>query len=216
MTKILRLIEDWPLAGAVEMLPSGTPRSFYVAAGTVTINGKETGTDDGYVSTDKVTLQVGGNGATVWRWEVVDPAASTSFIGNRGAKILEGPIDEVLFQNGALIRLDSVAFPPGGIAMLHTHQGPGIRRLSEGSIRIDTQDDSGSYGPGGAWFETGPDEVFAQASEVNSSRFIRTMILPNNLLGSSSIAYAREEDKNKPKSQNYRGFGEVLIEDSNA
>ena len=127
MTKVLRLIEDLPLAGATAALPSDVPRSFYVAAGTVTINGTVVGADEGYVSTDELTLQVGESGATVWRWEVVDAASSASFIGNRGAVILDGPVDGALLDGGALIRLDSVAFPPNGTAMLHTHQGPGIR-----------------------------------------------------------------------------------------
>ena len=87
-----------------------------------------------------------------------------------------------------------------------------MRRLSEGTIRIDTLGNSCSYGPGGAWFETGPDQVFAQADETHDSRFIRTMILPGSLIGSSSLSYVREEDKSKPKSQIYRSFGEVVIE----
>ena len=62
------------------------------------------------------------------------------------------------------MRGDSVAFPPGGCAYLHRHQGPGIRCLVEGGIRIDTHGRSTSYGPGGAWYETGPDPVFAQAA----------------------------------------------------
>ena len=105
-----------------------------------------------------------------------------------------------------LIRLDSVAFPPGGTALLHTHQGPGIRCLREGDIRIDTEGRSSSYCPGGAWFESGPDPVFAQASTTVPSRFIRTMVLPRSLLGASSIRYVNDEDRNRPKSQTYRVF----------
>ena len=37
-----------------------------------------------------------------------------------------------------LVRCDRVDFPPGGVAYLHTHPGPGIRVLLEGSIRIDS------------------------------------------------------------------------------
>lgn len=214
VTKILRLIEDWPVAGTTETLPPGTPRALYVAAGAVSINGAEIGSDEGCVSIDELTIEVGDNGATVWRCEMVDAASPASFMGSRGATILEGAIDGALLQAGALIRLDSVAFPPNGTAMLHTHQGPGIRRVIDGTIRIDTEGNSSAYGPGGAWFETGPDEVFAQANETQSSRFIRTMILPDSLVGTSSISYARDEDKNKPKSQSYRGYGEVVLENS--
>ena len=55
-----------------------------------------------------------------------------------------------------LLRGDSVAFPPGGVAYLHRHQGPGIRCLIEGGIRIDTHGRSTSYGPGGAGSKPGP------------------------------------------------------------
>ncbi len=79
------------------------------------------------------------------------------------------------------MRGDSVAFPPGGCAYLHRHQGPGIRCLIEGGIRIDTHGRSTSYGPGGAWYESGPDAVFAQAASDKPSRFIRVMILPREL-----------------------------------
>ena len=93
--------------------------------------------------------------------------------------------------------------------MLHTHQGPGIRCLREGGIRIDTDGKSTSFGPGGAWFESGPLPVFAQADHVVQSRFIRAMILPDALRGKSSIHYENEEDRAKPKSQKYHNFGEI-------
>ena len=55
-----------------------------------------------------------------------------------------------------LLRCDRVDFPPGGEAFLHTHQGPGIRVLLFGSIRIETQGSTHTYAPGEAWFETRP------------------------------------------------------------
>ncbi len=53
-----------------------------------------------------------------------------------------------------LLRCDRVDFPPGGEAYPHTHQGPGIRVLLFGSIRIETQGSTHTYAPGEAWFET--------------------------------------------------------------
>ena len=41
------------------------------------------------------------------------------------------------------------------------------------SGRIDTEGRSSSYCPGGAWFERGPEPVFAQASIDVPSRFVR-------------------------------------------
>ena len=58
---------------------------------------------------------------------------------------------------------------------------------------------------GEAWYETGPDPVFAQAGE-RPTRFIRVMILPLALEGKSSIQYVNEDDKAKPKAQQYRVF----------
>src|SRR4051794_9567098 len=62
-----------------------------------------------------------------------------------------------------VIRCDRIDFPPGGIAYRHTHPGPGIRYLLHGSLVIETEGHSTSYGPGGTWFESGPDPVLATA-----------------------------------------------------
>jgi hypothetical protein len=109
------------------------------------------------------------------------------------------------------MRGDAVAFPPGSCAFTHVHQGPGIRCLTEGGIRIDTHRRSNSYGSGGAWYEAGPDPVFAQAAEDRPSRFVRVLILPRALLGKSSIHYVNEEDRAKPKSQTYKVYADAPI-----
>ena len=94
---------------------------------------------------------------------------------------------------------------------MHTHQGPGIRCLIEGGIRIDTHGRSTSIGPGGAWFESGPEPVFAQAAADRPSRFIRVMILPRALTGKSSLALVNEADKSKPRAQQYKIFVDAPI-----
>jgi len=118
---------------------------------------------------------------------------------------------ETLPKGDLIMRADSVGFPGGGCAYRHTHQGPGIRCLIEGGIRIDTHGRSTSYGPGGAWYEAGPDPVFAQAAEDAPSRFIRVMILPRALLGQSSIQYVNEDDRAKPKSQQYKIYADAPV-----
>ena len=50
--------------------------------------------------------------------------------------LLSAPVE--LDGDPRLIRCDRVDFPPGGVAYLHTHQGPGVRVLLHGTIRIDT------------------------------------------------------------------------------
>lgn len=208
---LLRLIEDWLADGEKSVLSADVARALFVASGWVTVNGNRLGLDDGMTTIEELSVEGGAEGATVWRWELVEQNAEIAFIGARGAIILESAIDSTLLDQGALMRLDSVAFPPAGTAMLHTHQGPGIRRLYDGLIRIDTEGHSTSYGPGGAWFEAGPEPVFAQAAHRTNTRFIRTMILPQKLAGISSISYVREEDRDKPKSQTYRSYGETLL-----
>jgi hypothetical protein len=97
-----------------------------------------------------------------------------------------------------------VEFPPGGVAYHHTHQGPGLRCLVAGSIRIDSAGSSHSYQQGEAWFESGPDTVLASASLSEVTAFIRVMILPRAYLGRSSIRYVRAEDQDKSKPQRYQ------------
>ena len=111
-----------------------------------------------------------------------------------------------------LLRCDRVDFPPGGVAYLHTHQGPGIRVLLHGAIRIETGGHEHSYGPGQAWFEPGPEPVFAAASETEPTAFVRCMVLPDRLLGQSSIRYVRDEDAGRPKPQQYTVFVDQLVE----
>lgn len=113
-----------------------------------------------------------------------------------------------------LIRLDTVSFPPGGVAYLHVHRGPGIRVLLEGEIRIDTAGQSHVYGPLEAWFESGPVPVFAAASESAPTAFVRCMVLPAELLGKRSLRYVRDEDAEKPKLQEYRIFVDELLSDA--
>jgi hypothetical protein len=161
-----------------------------------------------------VTVTAGSAGVTCWRFEVAavtaDDAAERGATGVSSLLKLAARL-ETLPLGDLLLRGDSVGFPPGGCAYLHRHQGPGIRCLLEGGIRIDTHGRSTSYGPGGAWYETGPDPVFAQAAADRPSRFIRVMILPRALIGKSSIQYANEADKDKPRVQQYRIFADAPI-----
>lgn len=209
MDPILRLYEDVLGGGGEASLPA-LPRMIFVVHGTFAVAGRMLRDDEALGGEDAVALKAGGGGATVWRWELAaggDGAAagqgvvSREKLSARLATIPKGPL---------LLRGDSVAFPPGGCAYLHRHQGPGIRCLIEGGIRIDTHGRSTSYGPGGAWFETGPDGVFAQAAD-RPTRFIRVMILPQAYLGRSSVEYLNEDDKAKPKSQSYKIYVDMPL-----
>lgn len=207
----LRLVEDSLPGGAALALPAdGMNRVVYVAHGGIAVDGAAFLADSAWHGRGAATLRAGPEGAALWRFELA-PAGAPVVAAEEGRTLekLRAPL--TLPEGPLLLRCDSVAFPPGGCAYLHTHQGPGIRCLIEGGIRIDTHGTSIACAPGGAWFESGPEPVFAQAAADRPSRFIRVMVLPARLLGQSSIRYVREEDQAKPKSQRYRVYLDVPI-----
>jgi hypothetical protein len=213
MASILTLYEDVLANGAVLALPA-LPRMIFLVHGGVAVAERTVTDGEAWQGEGAVTLTAGTAGATCWRFELAvataDDAADPAAAGVSSRRKLTARLD-TLPVGDLLLRGDSVGFPPGGCAYLHRHQGPGIRCLLEGGIRIDTHGRSTSYGPGGAWYETGPDPVFAQAAADRPSRFIRVMILPRALLGKSSIQYVSEADKEKPRVQQYRIFADAPI-----
>ena len=88
-------------------------------------------------------------------WELLDAEPADA--------LLAAPVD---VKPGWLMRHDRIDFPPGGIAYRHTHPGPGIRYLLHGSPedRVALARRT-TYGPGEAWFESGPEPVLATASD---------------------------------------------------
>jgi hypothetical protein len=217
MLPMLRLRED-VLSNDGELNLPAHPRMIFVVHGAIAIAEVTLRDEETFSGEGAVTVKAGNGGATLWRWEFLadgdshatgDAAPAPGGRGVVSRQKLAAPL-QTLPQGGLLLRGDSVAFPPGGCAYLHRHQGPGIRCLIEGGIRIDTRGHSASYGPGGAWYETGPDGVFAQAAD-RPTRFIRVMILPRTCLGKSSIEYLNEQDKAKPKSQSYKIFADMLF-----
>lgn len=208
----LSLYEDVLANDCREIKLPALPRMVFITHGKVTIGERAFKDGEAWSGEDAIALKAGASGATLWRWELAaDGGAADALIGNDlvSRQKLSARL-KTIPQGRLLLRGDSVAFPPGGCAYLHRHRGPGIRCLYEGGIRIDTHGHSTSYGPGGAWFESGPDGVFAQAAD-RPTRFIRVMILPVSCLGRSSVEYLNEEDKAKPKSQQYRIFADLPL-----
>jgi hypothetical protein len=206
----LRFYEDVLSDDGEAALPA-LPRMIFVVYGSLAVADRTLSDGEAWSGEGAVKLKAGGGGATVWRWELVAAEGSGGLETWKDAVSREKLSAELTLPKGALLlRGDSVAFPAGGCAYLHRHQGPGIRCLLEGGIRIDTRGHSHSYGPGGAWYETGPDGVFAQAGD-RPTRFIRVMVLPLAYLGKSSVEYLNEEDKAKPKSQQYKIFADMPL-----
>jgi len=210
MPAILRLTEDILSDNAALALPAA-PRMIFVVHGGIAIGERTLADGETWHGEGAVTLTAGQAGAACWRFELGSGAATEAAAAGVSSREKHAARLDTLPQGDLLLRGDSVGFPPGGCAYLHRHQGPGIRCLVEGGIRIDTHGRSTSYGPGGAWYESGPEAVFAQAAADRPSRFVRVMILPRALIGKSSIQYVNEADKDKPRVQQYKIFADAPI-----
>ena len=202
----LRLIEDFLTDRGALSLPA-LPRMVYVVRGAITVGQRALGPGEALFSEDLFGAHAESAGATLWRFELCDPRQPATELKDGGLRsYLKLAVQlETLPEGELLWRGDSVAFPPNGCAYLHRHQGPGIRCLIDGTLRIDSNGQSHGYTIGDPWFENGSDPVFAQAG-ARATRFVRVLILPRALIGKSSIQYVHEEDKAKPKSQQYRVF----------
>ena len=139
------------------------------------------------VAADRATFGAARVAGRALVWELTEPAA------------------------GSLVRCDRVDFPPGGVAYLHTHPGPGLRVLLFGRIRIETQGSSHEYGPFEWWYETGPDPVFAAASPDEETAFVRVLVLPREWEGKRTIRYVDPADEEKPKLQRARIYFEERV-----
>ncbi|ASK34698.1 hypothetical protein CEK62_10035 [Alcanivorax sp. N3-2A] len=216
----LSLYEDTLPAAADPVYLPALARSLFVVQGALSVE-SDTGaqwldTGAALVEQSEQTLLAGADGATVWRWELslADHGASRTLRASPATTStlkLEQALDLPAGYQW-LMRCDRVAFPPGGTAWTHVHQGPGIRCCLNGEISIETEGRSLSYPPGSAWFEKGPEPVLAPTTEQRDTTFIRCFLLPRQLKGRSSIRYVHPEDAQRPKVQAYRVFAERHIQ----
>ncbi|MBM3219754.1 MAG: cupin domain-containing protein [Candidatus Rokubacteria bacterium] len=212
----LALLEDRLEEGARLSLPSA-PRVLYVVSGRVVVEGDGSrvflADDHAWHGTSAVVVHTERT-ARLWRWELrrEDGATEAHDPALRTTVKLSHAID--LPSGGALMRADRVDFPPRGIAYTHTHQGPGIRVLLEGRFRVDTNGHTMVVAPGEAWFERGPDPVYAESTADEPTSFVRVMVLPVALLGKSSIRYVKPEDQARPKSQRYTVLVDAPLEEA--
>ncbi|HEY8772937.1 MAG TPA: cupin domain-containing protein [Gaiellaceae bacterium] len=139
------------------------------------------------------------DGTTV-AWELLDEAPADALLAA-----------QVEVEDGWLMRHDRVDFPPGAVAYLHTHPGPGIRYLLYGSLRIETGGETHEYRPGEAWFESGPEPVLATATETEDSAFVRVLLLPPEFAGKRTIRHVDPADDDRPRLQRATVFLESPI-----
>lgn len=149
---------------------------------------------------NRAVYDIARNEAHFGAAHVVGPALVWEIGGSGEGALLSAEI-ELDTSTAWLARCDRIDFPPGGVAYTHTHPGPGIRHLLHGMIEIDTEGHTTTYRPGEAWFESGPDPVFAAASATEETAFVRVLLLPVEWEGRRTIRYADSADEDKPKLQ---------------
>jgi hypothetical protein len=213
----LRLYQDSlaAKARAQTALEPTSVRVLYVVQGALYVRAGDVvatlGANSAWHSAGAIDITGGSLPSLLLRWELVRPGTAANVLRGQGVDsrlALAAPVPLAGHQTH-LLRCDRVDFPPNGVALTHTHRGPGIRCLLTGAIRIETKGAAHDYRPLEAWFEAGPDPVYAAASPDQPTAFARVMILPRELLGKSSIQYVRPEDLSKPKSQSYQ----ILIDE---
>lgn len=189
-----------PLSGSVDITHSGT---------TVTVEAGKA-----WLGSGETMIAARQAPASLLRYELVgpDPADMPATGANVASRLELSAGVSLASGTDFLLRCDRVLIPPSGIAYLHTHQGPGIRYLLDGRLTVETGGETHEIARGGSWFESGPEPVLARAPDDQPGEFCRVMILPRALLGRSSISYVNEEDRNKPKRQQYTILLDQFIE----
>ena len=219
-THFLRLYTDTYAGGVVAAPLPSLPRTLYVVSGNAIVRAAGQAAslepNGAWCGSAAPALAAGKGGVRLLRWELVrKDVAAPQPVPVAPAALTALTLEQEISLDPAidyLMRCDRVGFPAGGEALTHVHQGPGIRCLLAGAIRIDSEGVSHSYAPREAWFEAGPQPVYAAASRDIPSTFVRVMILPRTCHGKSSIRYVRPEDADKPKSQTYQIFADEFIE----
>ncbi len=173
------------------------------------------GADDAWVGTGSYLLKGGETATRLWRWELVaSQPADDGLVHGKGVASVSKLVEVMVLdpRGSYMMRCDRVDFPLGGIAYTHIHWGPGTRCLLRGELKVRTSGVEQTVRPGEAWFERGPDPVYAEASSTELTSFIRTMVLPRAIKGQTSIRYIKEEDQDRPKPQQYIRYVDEPIE----
>ena len=214
--RLLRLSrDDFDANAALDAALPPAIRAIYVADGMVTIRaGGGTATlsaNSALFHTGAMSIAARAEGACLLRYELDPGGGDAAGEGVTSERKLEAAL-RLDDPGGYLLRCDKVELPPGGIAYTHTHQGGGIRCLLKGGFNVRVHGETTGLGEYDAWFEAGPDPVYAWAPDDAPGHFSRVMILPRRLKGKSSIRYVDPADADKPKLQKYTVFVDEFIE----
>ena len=88
-----------------------------------------------------------------------------------------------------VVRCDRIDFPRGAVVPAHTHPGPAILYVLHGEVEVEAEGRASFFGPGGAWFESGPEAVLTRASSHLETSCVRALLLPAEWAGKRSVRF---------------------------
>jgi len=202
---VLRLMRDHLRPNTRETLPA-LNRVLYLLEGALTVDGTDVPVNTAWHGAGACTVAAGPAGAVVLRYELGrddTPAGATPLLAQ--AMRLDPTA-------AYLMRCDRVDFDLGAEALPHRHKGGGIRCLISGTMELRVEGERDRViKPGEAWFESGREPVYARASSITPTSFIRCSILPREIRGQSSIMYVDPKDAGS-KPRKYTVFVDEPIE----
>lgn len=194
-------------------------RQLVVMHGSIELGMQTVAADHGIHFGGHGMLVAGAEGAWVWRCEIVARDTADSVLRAEGVTstaVLTRPIDTLDLRSGSrwLFRADTTTMPPGMVAHPHAHEGPGVRCLKFGQMRIESRETAATYLPGEAWYESGPgDPVVAHASATQPTVFVRMMLLPPEFFGRRSVRVVDPANGDRPRARSARRvYNDTLIE----
>jgi hypothetical protein len=204
----MRLFTDRMAPQSATRFAAGTNRVLYCAAGSARVRAGDAvaalALNSAWHGCGGAAVEAGARGARILRWELArvgapgpEPAAAAG-IDSQLTLMAEFELDPAV---PALMRCDRVDMPAGSVRHLHVQAGPGIRCLQSGTFHLELDGVARDYAPGEAWYERGPDPVFAAGSPWETSHFIRVLVLPAAYLGQRSSRTLDPEDEAKPQPQ---------------
>ncbi len=157
---------------------------FYLYKGSAELDGTTLAEDEARYISEYAPVSAGRDGATIWRWELVDRNARLGVLDGEGvSSSLRMAHDVKMFElvptTSWLFRVDKVIDFEDTTGM-HAHGGSGIRCLLEGNVRTESrmEGNGDNRNPGDVWYEEGAYPLVSTVDPGVKATFLRGMVLP--------------------------------------
>ncbi len=158
----LRLYHDVYAPGSVAEDDLEAQHSIaYVLEGAAALNGQLLEADQALYYKDVTSVEAGGEGAVIWRWELVRTEEPNNLawgdgVTSRLRMSRRIRMFELVPTSKWLFRLDCI-YNNRGSTGLHSHPGSGIRCMLKGHLRVESDkgESSDNRLTGDCWYEEG-------------------------------------------------------------